>query len=219
MGSNPIHRTKKLVKYCMIYDYRLYSGHKLMEEIFQDIEQILSIVDLSSFEREILNDYEIGNKQSWYLLKSNVESTEFLTDKEEDINTFDRPENSKADYHWFYVKLYNDPDYIHPYAQQVFGNVIEKIKNLPGIYDAGVHILNENKNLPAHADYGPNEGYNVVMVPKINPPAKIYIGDVLAEDSKFVFDASIPHAVDNPHNQKYTVFAIKVKQNTVNLPL
>ena len=219
MGSNPIHRTIEIVKYCMIYDYKLYSGHQLMDEIFQDIEKILANVDLSSFEREILSDYEIGDRQSWYLLKSNVESTEMLTDKEEDINTFDRPKDSVDDYHWFYVKLYNDPDYIHPYAQTVFSDVIEKIKKLPGIYDAGVHILNENKNLPAHADYGPNEGYNVVMVPKINPPAKVYIGDTLAEDPKFLFDASILHRVDNPHTQKYTVFAIKVKQHTVILPL
>jgi hypothetical protein len=203
----------------MLIDPKLYIGYEQALEVLEDISPIVKNIDWRNIADTLLEEQANDEgKDTWFVSRTEGSNRFFQSNRNprESIP----PEQDSASGDWVYLSLYDSTcnQVNHPLLESMFAAVIDQVKSLPGVCIIGAHYASKQTAISSHQDYTQPNWLNLVKVIQCGTNSSLIINDKsfkMYEGQLFVFDASIPHYVQNFDEKDFVVIVCRISKEFI----
>jgi len=207
----------------MLHSPNIYIGYQLLEPFFTKVKPIISKVSVNQLENMLITrDKDHFVNETSFLVKSNSQDSFVVTNNSFNNDSDIRNQANGKDVTWIYLNLcdrhWSLETKIYPEIENMFKEVVEGLKMLPGLKIGGIHFAKPFSVVIPHVDFDSSEdSMNLVMVVASNNAVMKLGGQqyTIFEDQMFIFDASIEHSVENLTDKEFIAIALRIDGNVV----
>ncbi len=210
----------------MLFDATKYIEYNKIPALIDTVKTSVHDLNWEQLIDELLaSNIEQCDNETWFCTKLENGERKFKTNISE-LEVIHKDTNQvDTSAYWTYLGLY-DTSYsantkINTKLEQRFATVIEQTKQLVGVEIMGLHFASSWAIISTHQDYVTSDWFNLVCVLDCPDSDKFsfYINEKphpLHQGQIFLFDASLPHSVENLTDKPFLVFVLKIKKEFFN---